>query len=791
MASPINVSVIAAREHGITPLPTKQNCKAPLVPWKEHVHRKPTAETVESLFKSNVGGVGYLLGTSSDNLMVLDIETAGKGLYDKLREDLPLALWGKLTAWEETSPGGIHLFFRLEESRVKQVIRASDRKPLIEILGQGNFVVAAPTRGVYQADNESKGTKAGESYEYKNVRGGPENLVTLSEEEAEELYRVLWSYNEAEEVEEAEPSGPGNGDGYLSWVKQQIEEKYSWKELLEGQGCKLKRVEAGIEYYSIPGGGSSDWGLTVYQSRNRMNCFSTSLPFDSAMGKRSYNKLEVLAGFELLSVNAETVTATAQKYFPSEQWSALKGSTSLCPNLPADFWDRRPVLKHLRQAAWSRGLVPDAVLGTFLAEMSYRMDYKLLLPDVVGKLGVPNIFVALAGTSGAGKSSALQLVKRMLPDEHPTDSEAERVSIGSGEGISKAFYGFKKEELSEGVKEILSPGLFGDDDEKEPRLRRGGRSKVLTIVRHHLYIQIDEGQLLSSLGKRTGSTTMETLRQCWSGDPLGHKNASDDKNFPVPELSYRVAVAMGIQPVLAKELLKDDIGGTPQRFLWVSVDTDPSMPDELPNHPGKLSLRSVCSEEGTFEIIGGTEYRLFEIEPQIVVQLRRDNVLRKQGKVSVGKYDSHRDLSKLKVASIFAYCEGRLTIEVSDWELAEEFMLTSDEVRNWTLRLIDSDQKGREEARTHVEAKRMIAVADIVESEAEKNVVRVAQRLAKRVHEKREKDGAFKSSKVLQNFLGRDYKYRVEAIEYAVEAGWLDRLEGNELMPGASLPALG
>lgn len=79
-------------------------------------------------------------------------------------------------------------------------------------------------------------------------------------------------------------------------------------------------------------------------------------------------------------------------------------------------------------------------------------------------------------------------------------------------------------------------------------------------------------------------------------------------------------------------------------------------------------------------------------------------------------------------------------------------------------------------------------VADIVKSETQKNVVRVAKKLAKRVHEKRDSDDGFKSSKTFSQYLGRDYKYRVEAIEYAVEMEWIVRTDSNELIPGASQP---
>ena len=76
-------------------------------------------------------------------------------------------------------------------------------------------------------------------------------------------------------------------------------------------------------------------------------------------------------------------------------------------NLPAEFWDARPALAHVRAAAWSRNRSPDAVLGSVLARVALLVPPSVRLPAIVGAIATVDVIVALVAPSGPLEPAAL------------------------------------------------------------------------------------------------------------------------------------------------------------------------------------------------------------------------------------------------------------------------------------------------------------------------------------------------------------------------------------------------
>ena len=84
-------------------------------------------------------------------------------------------------------------------------------------------------------------------------------------------------------------------------------------------------------------------------------------------------------------------------------------------NLSASFYDERPALAHIRDAAYSRARSADAVLGCVLARLAVLTPPTVRLPAPVDSEGTLDLCVAIIGRSGAGKSGAAKVARYLLP----------------------------------------------------------------------------------------------------------------------------------------------------------------------------------------------------------------------------------------------------------------------------------------------------------------------------------------------------------------------------------------
>lgn len=405
--------------------------------------------------------------------------------------------------------------------------------------------------------------------------------------------------------------------------------------------------------------------------------------------------------------------------------------------LPEEFWSRRPVLTHIRQAAHNRRKCADAVLHLVLARVAAISPHTLRLPGLTGTEVTLSYYAAITGASGDGKSSSDGVALDLVPER---DGLIDHIPLGSGEGLAELFFEHVKEE--------------GPDDKTVVVKRQ---------VHHNAYIWVDEGETLTEIGGRRGATIMQALRTAWVGGVLGQANATKETHRVVPRLSYVVGMGMAIPSSRAGALFDDAAGGTPQRFAWAESG-DPSIPDEKPPWPGELDWQPPprISTGETVQLASEVEA---EVDERILARARRELI--------PGPLDGHRDLIRLKIAALLAILDGRKDLSCDDWDLAGTVVETSIQVRDGVLGIVAAEGARREAAARDRHAERETE-ADVAKER--RSVVDCARKIAEKVAAR--PDGVTWSQ--VHRSLTKRLREAAEAgLDHAKAEGWVSEEEAS------------
>lgn len=253
-------------------------------------------------------------------------------------------------------------------------------------------------------------------------------------------------------------------------------------------------------------------------------------------------------------------------------------STWLPQDRERSFWDERPELAQIRQAA-SAGLAsPWAVLGALVVRVLADVPYSYRIDTGIGSPlgGNLNLFSVLAAKSGGGKGIASSV------SQYLWDTDVLCTEVASGEALAKLFVARRKDD----------DGLYHD-----------------VWVRRSVIVDASEFGSVKASSERSGSTLMQRLCAAFSGESLAFAVSDESKNISVPSNSYRLGLVTGVQYANAGLLLSEAsvATGQAQRFLWfpanISADELPKdrqpwpapfdRPD-LQDYPGRLI--PVCEE---------------------------------------------------------------------------------------------------------------------------------------------------------------------------------------------------
>lgn len=560
-------------------------------------------------------------------------------------------------------------------------------------------------------------------------------------------------------------SKPPQGDSLIEWFIS----THPIGDELEALGCVYSHTSRadGRAHYFAPAHAQdrAQTGVTVYDERDAViwsESFAQQLGVSprASLDAFSLYRIRVHEGDQSSALRAARTmrdgsTAPAPAVDPSTGEIVSDAEQPVDDvdyrHLPDEFWQARPVLQHVRQAALSRMLSPDALMAAVLARTAAIVDPSVKIPPLVSASTL-SIYAALIGGPGTGKSSTVAASRELMPCD--LDTFLDDLPLGSGEGMIEAYYG--------------SVEVEGDDKKKRTERRQ---------VKRGAQFFLDEGEALADLGARKGSTILPTLRTMWRGETAGAMNASAERRRILPAGAYSIGLVIAFQPGKAADLLADDGGGTPQRFEW-AMSTSPSITRTPPPWPGPLDW-----ERPSVVVLGGKRPdRYLELDEAIVSEVLDGRFEVNTGARVESPMEAHATLAKLKVAALLAILDGRLHVNADDWRLAELYRRTSRAVRAWVLEHVRIEQRQREEAATARVVRRDAAVES---SGIARATERVARTIAKRIH----KTGPVAIGRAPSMVASRDRQLVAvaDAIDHAIGAGWISR-EGDTLGPGKAVP---
>lgn len=668
---------------------------------------------------------------------------------------------------------------------------------LIETRGEGGFVIIAPSAGRTHPSGK----------EWTLEAGGYMSIPLISPEDRDALHHLTGALDqippEQEEAsQQAAPRRPAtdraNGADGLR-PGDDYNERATWDDILAGMlGWTKVYWRGGVTYWRRAG--KDDRGISATTGRNgadNLYVFSTSTIFEAL---KPYNKFAAYTLITEGTVTPETcaraakalraegygsplpertprpTSATTELREPHEEelpphpvddpaaephdgWEAIPARRR--GMLPDDFWDARPILRHIRQAAHSRARSGDIVFGGLLARLSSLLPPELRADTGVGSPASMNMFVILLGASGSGKSSAAWIPRRLLPAP-PRIDFLDELPLGSGEGIAEAYMGEQQVETDE---------VFRSGPKK-------GERKTETVrmqVRHNALFYADEGESLTKqLFGRTGTTVGESLRRAWTGGTIGQFNGQKITTRVIESGSYSLGMVVGFQPETALPLLEDAPAGTPQRFLWCS-SIDPSIPEDVVDDPGPLNLQLIR--------------RGFGIDPKVsfaaplLRQIRVDDRARATGELRLPQLDSHKPLMLVKLSVLLAILDNRVDVTLEDWQLAEQVWATSCGLRDALLEYGARHQAEEHEKRTKLHIDRELR-AHTAKANSDRNIERVARRAAARVLDA----GGMTRGALAKAIAYRDRDQLPAALNLAEALGWIS-CDGDQVSPGDSRPS--
>jgi len=433
-------------------------------------------------------------------------------------------------------------------------------------------------------------------------------------------------------------------------------------------------------------------------------------------------------------------------------------------NLPTEFWESRPTLKQIRDAAHSAYVSADVVLGCVLARIAARTHWSIRIPNIGTRApGSLNIFIAPVGESGTSKSSAYQIAD-VLIRATATERILLGAPLGSGEGIIEAF---------------LTANTTTD-----PETRRKTTTKTQT--RDGVLFHLDEGAAFEQLGDRKGTTLKPTLRQAWNGETLGQTNASQETRRCLPAHHYRMCLVMSFQPAYTEHLLSESDAGTPQRFIWLSA-TDPNIPDK--NKTNKITPLDWKPPQ-TYGIRDGYTTQILKIDASIITELEARSLAKARGGLITVAMDSHRDLQHMKTAALLAILDNRLNITRDDWDLANMLLETSRAVWESCQAHITAKHRAKNNAADTRAINRMLKTEDASENNALDKMARAVDNMARAITHKVHKENTGLTKRDLRHATSsadRGHASLEDAIDLAIEKGWIMKVD-DTYMPGESTP---
>ncbi len=459
----------------------------------------------------------------------------------------------------------------------------------------------------------------------------------------------------------------------------------------------------------------------------------------------AHREFRGIAAWACAQVTQETIDAATARYrlrvpqpnvediIDMQEPDAKTAPPATLEEIEESFWTATPALHLIYSAAMSEMCSPWAVFAVVVARLLTLVPPHTQLPKL-GGFGSLNWFAALVTKSAGGKGAAVAVAKQLVPDD-----DIFVRTPGSGEGMIETY-----------------------NRAAEPQ------DQVLAVL-----FNVDEIDMLTSLGTRSGQTTMPVLRCGFSGETLGFAYRGRAKES-VKEHSYRMTLVVSVQPARAAAILQDRDGGTPQRFMWFPatdgrITGDLNRMEKWPQRGGKDETLTDAATTARRATTGP-----IRIPEQAMKELRANREKEHRGEIDADK--GHALFAREKLAYALAILAGRDYINDDDWKLSGIAAKVSD----WTLERLkqevdDAQRKAAVERGTLRGVERHASDASFA---AEQGVA--AARTLRWVigHLKKAEGEQMRRSALRRDMTSRDRIHLSAAIATGVEHGWLSDKDG-------------
>lgn len=678
----------------IVPIPRGEKFPRGLPRWQEQATN--SAAQLTAWWGSGDYGIGWAMGLQPNGktLATIDIDIAdgkrGKRSLADLIAELDLAEIVKSTVVSQTGSGGRHLIFDVAGAPVRNGVLA----PGLDIRGEGGFIVVPPS---VHPNGQAYAWVTGKSPFQIAPAVAPERLIA----------RLTGS--QAERIPAQPPVRPaagGSDDSPGDWARRNLQIGV----MLTEAGWVEMAPRGDDRYWCRPGKDPRDGHSAILHGEAPLVVWSTSVAdgfrragLDNRDGSVTLSPLEVYAAIHhhgdvvgaSRALRREQMpriprpTPTAPTAGVAEAVGIGEGSTGSVEdtvaqlNLVDEFWEARPWLAHIRQAAHHRLVSPDAVLLAVLARYAALIPPTLRLPAVIGSEATFDFIGCAVANSSGGKTAANSVAADLLPIARK-DLLID-LPVGSGEGLIQSF---------------LVPEV-GDDGKPTGK-------QVVGMTGAHFCV--DEGTALMEQQRRQGTTIVQTLCSAWSGTTLGQANASAETRRIIEARRVRVSCVIAIQTANGHLMLDERLIaiGLPQRVCFAYAHAP--LPEAEPDWPGVLALPVPPT-------ISGAPVPL-TVAPEIVQELRTARRAVATGQVVLPPLDGHLGLLRLKLAGLLAIADGSPTIDSDVWALSGQIVVASTAVRDRLVGIESAARQRRELASAVARIERDAAAHDAAEARA-------------------------------------------------------------------------
>lgn len=715
-----------ARAAGLSPIPVDTKTKRPLLRWAGNQETVADELTCASWDQAN-HNIGIVCGAVSGRLICLDFEGSffERAIYLDTRAHEILIRWSR--GYRETTPhGGQHILFRLEGDGPtegnRKLAMSRDGKVLVETRGEGGYVITAPSR------NGSTG--------WELVRGGFDSIEWATTDEWQIVAAALAELDDFPKPAPPPPVPTSTvplppilrlGD---SWIADVLPMVPPIEHVLSANGWQPARSHDSYgQHWVRPGKDVREGHSASVSEAGRLWVHSTSAaPLPVGV---SLDALDVVLCYQLGRMpSLDERTERLRQLRPAHPGGEVGGRAELPDalaasslNLPDDFWNHREYLSICKQAALAARVSPDAVWEALKCFYAALIPWNHRLPGD----GTMDYIAINVGMSGAGKTRAKHVAYNLLAYCTQTPGVIFPVPPGSGEGMTEIFIDRR--------------------NETDPFKYRG------------VGFYSDEGRWLLDVNSRAGNTTVQALKQLWSGELTGSVAATADRHRFLPPRAVRASVLISVTPDVAAEFLRRDLSdeGLPQRISWGWAHYP--HPDVRPETTEPLVVSTWDQTRST-----GRVYEI-ELEPSLAQMIDQRQLAMSRGEMVDG-YEGHAIYAMEKAAAIHTHLDGRLTVTQADWELSQQDWEHTRRIRAYIL----SKHADRSSDRAMA-----VGTARAHEKIAENNVYleRAAISLARKVHNSKSPLTKRQIKDHLRPFRQRHHIDYQEALELARLRQWV------------------